>query len=45
MANETDAMPATDDLAVDQLDTVAGGAGHGSVEEAVGSIALTQHAK
>jgi hypothetical protein len=33
MANETDAMPATDDLAVDQLDTVAGGTGHGPVEE------------
>jgi hypothetical protein len=33
MANETDAMPATDDLAVDQLDTVAGGTGHGPVED------------
>ncbi len=26
-------MPATDDLAVDQLDTVAGGTGHGPVED------------
>ncbi len=45
MANETDAMPATDDLAVDQLDTVAGGTGHGPVEDVVGSIQLTQRAK
>ncbi len=45
MANETDATPATDDLAVDQLDTVAGGTAHGLLEGGVGSLALTQHAK
>jgi hypothetical protein len=45
MANETDAMPATDDLAVDQLDTVAGGTAHGPVEDVVGSLLMTQHAK
>jgi len=45
MANETDAMPATDDLAVDQLDTVAGGTAHGLLEGVVGSLQMTQHGK
>jgi hypothetical protein len=33
MANEKDEIPTTDDLEVDQLDTLAGGTGHGEVQQ------------